>query len=178
MKDNPGSRMIFSSLLVFLMVAMLALPVYATEVEAGATTEDGGINFSDYPYDDNQAIALAQLMWAEARGCSKREQSLVAWTVLNRVDAGYDGMTDFWSILTAPNQFAFWFDCPYEEFEHRIAIDILQRWVAEKDGVECSGRTLPHGYLYYYGDGEHNYFSTDGYGSELWFGLGDPYENW
>lgn len=133
---------------------------------------------SDYPYDEDKAVALAQLMWAEARGCSKREQSLIAWTVLNRVDAGYDGMSDFWSILTAPYQFAYYSGSPYEEYEYRIAVDVLQRWAAEKDGVEDSGRTLPKGYLYYYGDGVHNYFGMNGFSNELWFGLEDPYENW
>lgn len=133
---------------------------------------------SDYPYDEGQAVALAQLMWAEARGCSKREQSLIAWTVLNRVDVCYDGMSDFWSILTAPNQFAYYSSNPYEKYEYEIAVDVLQRWAAEKDGVEDSGRTLPKGYLYYWGDGAHNYFGMNGFSNELWFGLGDPYENW
>ena len=133
---------------------------------------------SDYPYDEDKAVALAQLMWAEARGCSKREQSLVAWTVLNRVDVCYSGMSDFWSILTAPYQFVYYSGSPYEEYEYRIAVDVLQRWAAEKDGVEDSGRTLPKGYLYYYGDGVHNYFGMNGFSNELWFGLGDPYENW
>ena len=133
---------------------------------------------SDYPYDEDQAVALAQLMWAEARGCSKREQSLIAWTVLNRVDVCYDGMSDFWSILTAPNQFAYYSSNPYEKYEYEIAVDVLQRWAAEKDGVEDSGRTLPKGYLYYWGDGAHNYFGMNGFSNELWFGLGDPYENW
>lgn len=171
-------RFVNRGLFALLMVVMLIVPSYATEAEAEAVSKETGVDFSKYAYDNDQAVALAQLMWAEARGCSKREQSLVAWTVLNRVDTGYDGMSDFWSILTAPNQFAYSPDYPYEEYEHRIAIDILQRWAAEKDGVEESGRTLPHGYLYYYGDGVHNYFSVDGDGSELWFGLGDPYENW
>ena len=149
-----------------------------SESETEATVEETEADFSEYPYDDGQAVALAQLMWAEARGCTKREQSMVAWTVLNRIDVCYDGKTDFWSILTAPDQFAYWTSSPYEEYEHQIAIDVLQRWSAEKDGVEESGRTLPHGYLYYYGDGVHNYFSTNGSGGDLWFGLGDPYENW
>ena len=133
---------------------------------------------SDYAYDEDQAVALAQLMWAEARGCSEREQSLIAWTVLNRIDARYDGKSDFWSILTAPYQFAYNCNNPFYQYQYRIAVDILRRYAAEKDGLVDSGRTLPRGYLYYYGDGSHNYFSTDGYSSELWFGLGDPYEGW
>ena len=133
---------------------------------------------SDYAYDEDQAVALAQLMWAEARGCSEREQSLIAWTVLNRIDARYDGKSDFWSILTAPYQFAYNCNNPFYQYQYRIAVDILQRYAAEKDGLVDSGRTLPKGYLYYYGDGSHNYFSTDGCSSELWFGLGDPYEGW
>lgn len=144
-----------------------------TEVE----TEEPKV--SDYGWDEDKAVALAQLMWGEARGCSKREQSMIAWTVLNRVDAQYSGMTDFWSILTAPDQFYYYPGESYEEYELEIARDVLQRWAAEKDGVvEYPGRTLPEGYFYYYGDGVHNYFSTNGSGGALWFDLGDPYENW
>lgn len=145
------------------------------ELETETETEVAEKQISDYPYDYDKAVALAQLMWGEARGCSKREQSMVAWTVLNRVDAGYGGSTDFWSILTAPSQFYYWSGEPYEEYEVEIAIDVLQRWAAEKDGVEDSGRTLPKGYLYYYGDGAHNYFSPNGSGGSYWFDLGDPY---
>ena len=148
------------------------------ETEAMEQTEPAEKQISDYPYDKNQAVALAQLMWAEARGCSMREQSLVAWTVLNRVDVCYDGKTDFWSILTASDQFAYHTSNPYEEYQYRIAVDVLQRWAAEKDGVEDVGRTLPPGYLYYWGDGAHNYFGANGFSNELWFGLGDPYESW
>ena len=150
----------------------------AQETEAQTESKPVEKQISDYSYDEGQAVALAQLMWAEARGCSKREQSLIAWTVLNRVDVCYDGMSDFWSILTAPNQFAYYSGNPYEEYEYRIAVDVLQRWAAEKDGVEDSGRTLPKGYLYYWGDGAHNYFGMNGFSNDLWFGLGDPYENW
>ena len=158
-----------------------ALVRYETE-ESGSELEsepesEEETEISDYPYDEDKAVALAQLMWAEARGCSKREQSLVAWTVLNRVDAHYSGMTDFWSILTAPDQFAYSPNNPYEQYEYEIAVDVLQRWAAEKDGVEDSGRTLPEGYLYYYGDGVHNYFGMNGFSNELWFGLGDPYSD-
>ena len=150
-----------------------------TERETESFLEsESEMQISDYSYDKGQAIALAQLMWAEARGCSEREQSLVAWTVLNRVDVKYDGMTDFWSILTEPDQFAYNYNNPFLQYEYDIAVDVLQRWAAEKDGVVDSGRTLPKGYLYYYGDGKHNYFSTDGQSDELWFGLGDPYEGW
>ena len=175
LENRRCKKLVGSMLAALLAVCLVVMPLYADETESVDRSMMGG--FSEYEYDDGQAIALAQLMWAEARGCSKREQSLVAWTVLNRVDIGYSGLTDFWSILTQPNQFAYWSSCAYEEYEHEIAIDVLQRWAAEKDGVEDSGRTLPEGYLYYYGDGVHNYFSTDGHGSELWFGLGDPYED-
>lgn len=150
----------------------------AVEAEPEVLMELKAIDFSDYPYDESWAVALAQLAWAEGRGLSMREQSLVMWTVLNRLDVCYDGRSDFWSILTAPYQFAYYSNSPYEEYEYRIAVDVLQRWAAEKDGVEDSGRTLPKGYLYYYGDGSHNYFGMNGFSNELWFGLGDPYEDW
>ena len=172
---NPKLKKLVN-LTIFVGVILIWPMLSISAVEAKESSEKKTkIDFSQYEYDEEQAIALAKLMYAEARGCSKREQSMVAWTVLNRVDVGYDGMTDFWSILTAPSQFAYWSSCSYEEYEYEIAVDVLQRWAAEKDGVQNSGRTLPKGYLYYYGDGVHNYFSTNGSGGELWFDLGDPY---
>ena len=150
----------------------------ALETEIEETEVDIEAIIADYPYDEDKAVALAQLMWAEARGCSKREQSLVAWTVLNRVDVNYDGQVGFWAVLTAPCQFAYYSGRPFEQYELDMAIGILQHWVAEKDGYDNLIRTLPHDYLYYHGDGEHNWFSPNGSTDELWFGLPDPYENW
>ena len=156
----------------------LSRPETEAQSETEVLNELKVVDFSSYPYDYDQAVALAQLAWAEGRGLSMREQSLVMWTVLNRIDVCYDGCGDFWSVLTAPYQFAYYTSSPYEEYELRIAIDVLQRYAAEKDGVEDVGRTLPQGYLYYWGDGCHNYFGMNGFGNELWFGLGDPYETW
>ena len=158
---------------VVVVLAMLMSWCWSALVYADTENKE----IEDYEYDYDQAVALAQLMWAEARGCTKREQSLVAWTVLNRVDSNFAGMSDFWSIITAPYQFAYSPNNPYEDYELEIAIDVLKRWAAEKDGVEDSGRTLPKGYIFYYGDGVHNYFGITQGGSELWFGLGDPYSD-
>lgn len=39
--------------------------------------------------------------------------------------------------------------------------DVLARWMAEKECVGSVGRVLPKEYLYFTGDGAHNYFTTE-----------------
>ena len=48
----------------------------------------------------------------------------------------------------------------------------------EKAGMTDVGRTLPSNYLYYGGDGKHNYFRTEWKGGTRWnYSLPSPYEN-
>ena len=103
---------------------------------------------------------------------------MVAWTVLNRVDINFDGQNGFWEVITAPDQFAYNVNGPFEQYEYEMATEILQYWAAEKDGIKNSIRTLPHEYLYYHANAEntHNMFGITESQSQLWFGLPDPYE--
>lgn len=158
----------------------LVQPSAESELETEPMTEsESELKANDYPYDEGQAVALAQLMYAEARGCSKREQSMVAWTVLNRVDINFDGQNGFWEVITAPDQFAYNVNGPFEQYEYEMATEILQYWAAEKDGIENTIRTLPHEYLYYHANAEntHNMFGITESQSDLWFCLPDPYES-
>ena len=158
---------------------LLVQPPAESELETEPMTEsESELTAMDYPYDEGQAVALAQLMYAEARGCSKREQSMVAWTVLNRVDINFDGQNGFWEVITAPDQFAYNVNGPFEQYEYEMATEILRYWAAEKDGIENSIRTLPHEYVYYHANAEHthNMFGITESQSELWFGLPDPYQ--
>lgn len=131
-------------------------------------------------YTEADAIMIAKLMYGEGRGTySKTELSCIAWTVLNRVDAGYGTIAE---VVTAPNQFAYSprfptvSDYKYDLVE--LATDVLDRWSMEKAGMTDVGRTLPSNYLYYGGDGKHNYFRTEWKGGTRWnYSLPSPYEN-
>ena len=130
----------------------------------------------------NEAVMMAKVMYCEAKGISsKRELSMIAWTILNRFDNGGFGST-IPAIITSKNQFAYSRNAPTVNQCGidllALAEDVLLRWQAEREGEVNVGRTLPKNYCFYWGDGHHNYFRTSDRGKGyLWFeGYGDPYE--
>ena len=129
-----------------------------------------------------EAVMMAKVMYCEAKGISsKRELSMIAWTILNRFDNGGFGST-IPAIITSKNQFAYSRNAPTVNQCGidllALAEDVLLRWQAEREGEVNVGRTLPKNYCFYWGDGHHNYFRTSDMGKGyLWFeGYGDPYE--
>lgn len=117
-----------------------------------------------------EAVMLAKTMYCEARGISsKKELSMICWTILNRYDHGFAGSIP--AVITAKNQFAYRASAPVvNDFGINLielAEDVLLRWHRENMGETNVGRTLPKEYLYYHGDGHHNYFKigehTKGY---------------
>lgn len=125
-----------------------------------------------------EAVAIAGVMYAEARGLDKREMSMVAWCILNRWDTQRFGST-LSSVIWARNQFAHSTRTVSDDGTDLVwlAQDVLTRWYREKHGEEIVGRTLPQGYCYYYGNGRHNLFRTRNSGAGAYnFGLWNPYE--
>lgn len=118
-------------------------------------------------YMDDDAVALARLVWGEARGVpeylvagrsvsTRDQQAAVMWTVLNRFDAGYSD--SIIGVITAKGQFCgYSTDHPIEEELLDLAYDVLDRWNAEKNGKAVE-RELPIEYLWFRGDGTYNYF--------------------
>ena len=129
-------------------------------------------------YAEKDVIALAKVLYNECRGIpSTVEKACVGWTACNRVDAGY-GDT-IYEVLTAPNQFAYNKRSPVTEELYYLALDVLERWNSEKNGFEDVGRVLPSNYLWFYGDGVHNYFRDKFDGDyNIWdYSLDNPYDN-
>jgi hypothetical protein len=117
---------------------------------------------------------LAKLVWGEARGCSTTEQAAVIWTVLNRVDSEepYFPHT-IQEVVTQPNQFhGYHPNHPVEQDKVELAIDVLTRWL---NGGE--GRVLPKEYVFFHGDGLHNYFRIEyQHNGQYWdWSLDSPY---
>lgn len=132
--------------------------------------------FLNEHYSD--AVAMAGVMYAEARGLDVREQSMVAWCILNRWDTQRYGST-LHDVIWARSQFAHSKKTVSDGGTNLVwlAQDVLQRWYKEKHGYKDVGRTLPQGYCYYYGNGKHNFFRTKNSGAGSYeFGLSNPYE--
>lgn len=111
------------------------------------------------PYYSLEAEYIAKTVWGEARGCTVAEQEQVIWCILNRVDSDIQYFPDnIISVVTQPNQFhGYSPDHPVTEEHYNLALDVLDRWEAEKRG-EAVQRNLGKDYVYFHGDGEHNYF--------------------
>ena len=128
------------------------------------------------------AVALARTGYLEARGIqSQTEQACVFWTVLNRVDDSRFGNT-IMGVLTAPNQFAHSNNVPtvddYGRDLVKLAQDVLFRWKLENHGYTNVGRVLPKEYVFFSGDGVHNYFVKSLYDGTAWdYSLQSPYES-
>ena len=130
-------------------------------------------------YSWADVIMCAKLLTKEGGGIkSDTEQSAVIWVVLNRVDSKEYPDT-IASVITQEYQFEGWDEetVPYDQCVE-IAKDVLKRWNDEKNGAEDVGRTLPKEYIYFTGDGAHNYFTEVQYGEPYVWGsvLKSPYE--
>ena len=131
-------------------------------------------------YTDEDAIALAKVVWGEARGVGDLEtrngtvsgdhqREAVMWVVLNRYDAGYSD--SIVGVIEAPKQFSGYKESyPVEPELLDMAYRVLDMWSAEKQGAEDVGRVIPSGYLWFHGDGKHNWFRDQYRGADGYWG--------
>lgn len=132
--------------------------------------------FLNEHYSD--AVAMAGVMYAEARGLDKREQSMICWCILNRLDSAKFG-SNLNAVIWSKSQFAHSTRTVSDNGTDLVALaqDVLSRWYREKNGETNVGRTLPPGYYFYYGNGHHNFFRATNSGRGSYdFGLVNPYE--
>lgn len=145
-------------------------PRYEVEAKAAAavtvaSAEPEGIPQEEaVPWTWDEVAMLSKAVWGEARGCSRMEQAAVVWCILNRVDDPRfpDSIA---GVVTQPWQFSGYSpDNPAEWDIARLVTDVLSWWCAGDD----TGRVLPREYLYFSGDGVHNYFTTEYQGGVTW----------
>lgn len=147
----------------------------------GWTEVEPELCYGRLTYDDQEAYVdhvaaeyLANVAWGEARGCSVTEQAAVMWCVLNRVDSPLypDSVGE---VVTQRAQFDGYSESnPVTQELLQLANEVLNYWSEGDD----SGRILPKEYLYFTGDGEHNYFyKTWESNATAWdWSLPSPYE--
>ena len=119
------------------------------------------IELPQYNFTEEEVIALAKLLWGEARGVkSDDEKKKVVWTVLNRVDSEYAYYpTDIVSVITQTNQFTgYKASNPIEDEFVELAKEVLYEWYLEKEGYENINRDLDADIYHFYGNGSENIF--------------------
>ena len=108
-------------------------------------------------FSEDDVIAMAKMLWGEARGCTRDNQAMAVWCVLNRVDDSRFPDT-IQGVLSQPSQFhGYSPDFPVWDELKEVARDVLTRWSLEKQGVTVE-RELPNTYLWFTGDGVQNHF--------------------
>ena len=120
---------------------------------------------------------ITKTVWGEARGLSKTHQAGVVWAILNRCDDGRFGKGVI-GVITAPSQFAGYRSSnPVDPEIRDLVVDILDRYLQEKAGIDNVGRVLPKEYLYFRGNGKVNLFSKKWNSNNVWdWSLESPYE--
>ncbi len=167
------------------------LAIYSPEPEA-ATPAQPAVEPAKL-YTEADVEMLARLIYTEARGVrSKTEQAAVVWVVLNRLDNPNRPQKTIADVVCAPYQFDYRPWVPVTDEFKALAVDVLERWQAEKRATAGSpaspggasrsaedvGRVLPPEYQYFEGRGGRNWFSAKWKSGEFWgWGLGSPYED-
>lgn len=114
-------------------------------------------------WTDADAEIIAKTVWGEARGCSVAQKSAVVWCVLNRVDSEWFSDT-IDGVVTEPGQFFGYSETnPVDPVILEIVTDALIWWAVE-DVMPSEYRVLPAEYLYFFGNGEENVYTTENMG--------------
>lgn len=122
---------------------------------------------------------MAKAMYGEANICSTVERAGAGWNILNRVDSTDPYYPDdIIGVVIQPGQYHGYKDeHPVLPELYELALDVIGRWEREKNGEADVGRVLPTDYLFFTGDGEHNYFRTEWRSGASWdWSLPNPYE--
>lgn len=110
-------------------------------------------------FTEADVIALAQMLYGEARGCSLLNQQQCVWCVLNRVDDARfpDSII---GVVSQPGQFyGYSADFPVWDNLYAVALDVMQRWSMEKQGADVA-RELDKNAVFFTGDGIQNWFRS------------------
>lgn len=111
-------------------------------------------------FTEDDVVAMAKMLWGEARGCALDNQQKAVWCVLNRVDDARFPDT-IQGVLSQPSQFhGYSPDFPVWDELKEVARDVLTRWSLEKQGVTVE-RELPNTYCWFTGFNGSNHFREE-----------------
>ena len=108
-------------------------------------------------FTEADVIALAQMLYGEARGCTVDNQMKCVWCVLNRVDDPRFPDTII-GVVSQPSQFhGYSPNFPVWDELKEVTRDVLTRWSMEKQGADVA-RELDKNAVFFTGDGVQNHF--------------------
>lgn len=154
-------------LLALIMLILLAIDGGVIEADADGVPPDVDTNglcvvevkepeYEMY-FTEADVIALARMLYGEARGCTVDNQAKCVWCVLNRVDDPRFPDTII-GVVSQPGQFYGYSPYfPVRDNLYAVALDVLTRWSMEKQGADVV-RELPDTYYWFTGDGSTNWF--------------------
>ncbi|NCB64202.1 MAG: hypothetical protein EOM52_11495 [Clostridia bacterium] len=131
-----------------------------------SSPQEGEEEDTEPPYTEQDASMLAQMVWGEARGCTKEEQALCVWTVINRLEDGRFGYT-LQEVLTKPHQFVGYNpNNPITDEILAVVETALEAWARGETAPALPPYANTGEYLYFTGargnDGLlHNFFKED-----------------
>ena len=110
-------------------------------------------------FTEADVVAVAKMLWGEARGCALDNQQKAVWCVLNRVDDSRFPDT-IQGVLSQPSQFhGYSPDFPVWDELKEVARDVLTRGSLEKQGADVA-RELDKNAVFFTGDGTTNWFRS------------------
>lgn len=137
-------------------------------------------------YTEADAVALAKMAWGECRGVGTLlingkaitgtcQKAATMWCALNRYDAGFEDSIA--EVVAAPMQFVgYGAGNPATPELLELAYDVLERWERERLHGGDVGRVLPAEYMWFFGDGQHNWFASEWKSPQHYaWTLPDPY---
>lgn len=104
-------------------------------------------------FTEADVIALAQMLYGEARGCTVDNQMKCVWCVLNRVDDARFPDTIIGAVSQPGQFYGYSPNFPVWDNLYAVALDVLTRWSVEKQGAQVA-RELGSAYLWFTGDGQ------------------------
>lgn len=170
------TRYILIALLCFALIAILLIADRCFTVEPEPIPEPerdwGGLKVQqmvaepepsaepEMYFSEDDVVAVAKMLWGEARGCTRDNQAMAVWCVLNRVDDSRFPDT-IQGALSQPSQFyGYSPNFPVTDELYAVALDVLTRWSLEKQGVTVE-RELPNTYLWFTGYNGSNHFREE-----------------
>lgn len=172
MMYNPGAEQtVLPTPEIVTPAEVLLMRAEAPEVERTGLAEyetfEAALERARAAVPEDVVQLAGRAIWGEAGGLTRDERAAVVWCACNRADAWDMGIRNV-LVVSQFHGLAITGDVPEEHLE--VARDVLARWALEHEGWIDVGRVLPSRFLYFEGDGQRNYFSTEYGGGEYWQG--------
>lgn len=108
---------------------------------------------------------VAQTVWGEIRGGTKDEWRLVIWCICNRVDSQHNDFKNqntIEAVVSAYRQFHGYSPTnPIDEDIMEVVLEELYKWSAGEEAPIIEPYATTSEYLFFCGDGVHNWFREE-----------------